>query len=259
VSDVASARALALLRADARKRARVVDGYVDVLAQEPRSTGAVQELMRVRLVTRIYERWWRPALGRMFKGALGPGMNEEHRLARSLLELAPGDGVLDVACGPGNFTREFARAVGDTGLAVGIDASRPMLERATADGRNDDVDSLAFVLGDAVELPFKRRSFDAVCCFAALHLFSDPRRALDRMAAALTPGGRIAVFTTCGGRSTPVRAAESLAATGSGIWMFERDEVVAELERRGVVDIRQRVAGFTQFVGGRLGQAAKAR
>ncbi len=252
MTQVASERVLALLRPDARKRARSVNGYVDVLGGELRSTGPVQNLMGVRLVTRIYERWWRPGFGRLFKGVLGPGMDDEHRIARMLLSLAPGDGVLDVACGPGNFSREFARAVGDTGLVIGIDASRPMLERATADPRNADVDNIAFVRGDAVELPFKPRAFDAVCCFAALHLFADPARALDRMASVLTPGGRIAIFTTCRGRSAPLRTAESLAGKGSGVKMFDRDEVVRELEHRGFVDVRQRVAGFTQFVGGRV-------
>jgi hypothetical protein len=34
--------------------------------------------------------------------------------------------------------------------------------------------------------------------------------------------------------------------------MFEQDEIVNALESWGFVDIRQRIAGFTQFVGGRL-------
>ena len=34
--------------------------------------------------------------------------------------------------------------------------------------------------------------------------------------------------------------------------MFERDELIEALEDRGFADVRQRVAGFTQFVGGRL-------
>ena len=37
--------------------------------------------------------------------------------------------MLDVACGPGNFTRAFAGAAGD-GLVVGLDASRTMLAQA---------------------------------------------------------------------------------------------------------------------------------
>ena len=38
----------------------------------------------------------------------------------------------------------------------------------------------------------------------------------------------------------------------SGIHMFERRELVDALEARGYVEIRQRITGFTQFVGGRL-------
>ena len=253
MSERAPDRVLTLLRARERRGAKTHNGYLDLLGgADLDSTGPTQCAMRAAPVARIYERWWRPGLARFVKGPLGPGMDEEYRIARSLLALAPGDGVLDVACGPGNFSRTFAHAVGDTGLVVGVDASRPMLERAAVDGRNADVDNLAFVRGDAVELPFRDNSFDAVCCFAALHLFADPFRALDRMRAVLTPGGRIAIMTTCRGRFAPLRAIESAVGAGSGMRMFERDEIVGALEQRGFGDVQQRVAGFTQFVGGRL-------
>jgi ubiquinone/menaquinone biosynthesis C-methylase UbiE len=160
--------------------------------------------------------------------------------------------VLDIACGPGNFSREFARAVGETGLVVGIDASRPMLERAVRDVSAAGVDNLAFVHGDAVGLPFRDQSFDAVCCFAAFHLFDDPFKALDQMRRVLTPGGRIALFTTCHGSSAPLRTFESVMERRSGMRMFEPKEITGALERRGFIDIRQRISGFTQFVGGRL-------
>jgi SAM-dependent methyltransferase len=245
-------RALPLLRTDLREKALIVDGYLDVLGRELESTGAVQRLMRSYLVSHVYERWWRPAFGRAAKGALGPGMAEEHRIARLLLALSRGDGVLDVACGPGNFSREFARTVADTGLVVGIDSSRPMLERAVRETRRALIDNLAFVHGDAVELPFRDRSFDAVCCFAALHLFPEPFAALDHMRRVLTPGGRIAVFTTCRSRSAPLRALESVVGGRSGMRMFEQGEIVDALDQRGFTDIRQRLSGFTQFVGARL-------
>ena len=208
--------------------------------------------MLTDVVPRVYERWWRPALGRLFKGVLGPGMRDERRIARLLLGLCPGDGVLDVACGTGNFSRDFGRSVGAAGLVVGIDVSQTMLARAVEDTRASELINVAYVRGDAEELPFVDDSFDAVCCFAAFHLFRDPWRALDRMSAVLTPGGRIAIFTTARHRTAPVRTAEALMARRSGARLFEEREVVSALEERGYEDVRQRVAGITQFVGGRL-------
>lgn len=229
------------------------DGYLDLLGSGPaRSTGPAQDLMLSGIVPRIYERWWRPALGRLAKGVLGPGMADEHRIARRLLGLRPGDRVLDVACGTGAFTRDFGRAVGRSGLVVGIDVSETMLARAAGESAEAGVRNVAYVRGDAQELPFADESFDAVCCFAALHLFADPLRALDRMTAILTPGGRIAIFTSARGRSTPLRTWESLVQSRSGMRMFERGDVVGALEERGFVEIRQRLTGVTQFVGGRL-------
>ena len=247
-----TARAQALLsdvlRADEPQRA---NGYIDLLPPEGLpSTGLTQNLMLSRVVPEIYERWWRPALGRVAKGVFGPGMAEEKRIARLLLGLVPGDGVLDIACGTGNFTRNFARVVGPTGLVVGLDASTTMLDRAVDD--TGGMEQVAYVRGDAQNLPFRDQSFDAVCCFAALHLFADPMKALDSITRVLTDGGRVAIFTSCRGRSSPMRTWESVMERQSGMRMFERDEVVDALEQRGFVQIRQRVAGVTQFVGGRL-------
>ena len=248
-------RALPLLAPWARERGHLrPEGYLDLVGDAPpESTGMAQDLMVSRIVPAIYARWWRPALGRVVKGLMGPGMQEEHRIARLLLGLSPGDGVLDVACGTGSFTRDFARTVGPDGLVLGIDVSETMLARAVADtGAAGLLDRTAYVRGDAAELPFVDSSFDGVCCFAALHLFADPLRALDRMTAVLTPGGRIAIFTSAQGRTPLLRPWVALAGRRGGMRVFEQDEVVRALEERGYVEIRQRVTGVTQFVGGRL-------
>jgi SAM-dependent methyltransferase len=208
------------------------------------------DLMFSTLLPKVYEDWWRPAWGRVLKGAFGPGMADERRIARLLMGLSPGDGVLDVACGTGNFTRDFARAVGPGGLVVGFDASETMLRRAVAE--TDGVEQVAYVRGDVVDMPFREQSFDAVCCFAALNLFADPMKALDSMTSMLTPGGRIAIFTSARTRSAPLRTFEAVVRAQSGIHMFERRELVDALEQRGYAEIRQRITGFTQFVGGRL-------
>jgi SAM-dependent methyltransferase len=243
-------------RAAARARDRGLNeaGYLDLLDSDLESTGPTQDLMVTRLVPAIYERYWRPALGRVAKGVTGPGMAEELRIARLLLGLGEGDRVLDVACGPGNFTRGFARAVGASGLAVGIDASRTMLERGGDDLRLSDPGNLALVRGDATALPFRDGAFDGVCCFAALHLFADPFAGLDEMRRVLAPGGRIALMTSVR-RELTIRPLKPLLERASGMRIFEGDEVVAALEERGFAGIHRRLSGMVQFVGGRLATA----
>jgi SAM-dependent methyltransferase len=226
-------------------------GYLDLLERELDSTGPTQDLMVTRLVPAIYERYWRPALGRVAKGITGPGMAEEIRIARLLLGLGEGDFVLDVACGPGNFTREFARAVGPDGLAVGIDASRTMLERGGEELRRSGSPNLVLIRGDATALPFRDASFDATCCFAALHLFPDPFAALDEMRRVLKPGGRIALMTSVR-RELTVKPLKPVLERASGMRIFEGDEIVAALEQRGFTGIHRRLSGMVQFVGGRL-------
>ena len=226
-------------------------GYLDLLDQEIESTGPTQDLMVTRLVPAIYERYWRPALGRVFKGVTGPGMAEEMRIARLLLGLGEADTVLDVACGPCNFTREFARTVGPSGLAVGIDASRTMLERGGAELRRATADNLILIRGDATRLPFRDGGFDAACCFAALHLFPEPFAALDEMRRALKPGGRIALMTSVR-RELTLKPLKPVLERASGMRIFEGDEIVQALEQRGFTGIHRRLSGLVQFVGARL-------
>jgi len=127
-----------------------------------------------------------------------------------------------------------------------------MLERAVRETRAARISNLAFVHEDASGLPFRDESFDAVCCFAALNLFAEPLKALDHMRRVLTPGGRIAIFTSCRGRCPATRGLESVLAGRGGVRMLDQHEIVDALRERGFGHIQQRIAGFTQFVGGRL-------
>ena len=226
-------------------------GYLDLIGGEVPSTGPAQNLMLTRVVPAIYERWWRPALGQLAKGVVGPGMAEEVRIARLLLGVGAGDVVLDLACGPGNFSREFAHAVGADGLVIGVDASPTMLARAVADTERAGISNLALLRADATHLPFREGIFDAACCFAALHLFAEPFAALDEMRRVLRPGGRIAIMTSVR-RQLTVRPLKPLIQRASGMRVFEPHEIVDALRERGFGGIHQRLAGMVQFVGGRL-------
>ena len=151
-------------------------GYLDLLGADS-ATGAHagQRLMENPGLVVVYERLWRPFWGRLFMGAMGPGTSGEREIAIEMLDLGEDDTVLDVGCGPGNFTRAFAEEAPD-GLVVGLDASGPMLERAV---RETAAENVEYVRADASRLPFRDASFDGVCCFAALYLIEEPQRAID--------------------------------------------------------------------------------
>ena len=106
--------------------------------------------------------------------------------------------------------------------------------------------------GDAAELPFLDASFDAVCCFAALNLFADPMRALDRMTAR-AHAGRADRDLHQRAAAAPRRCAPPSRCSRSGAARAcsSSDELVDALEARGFEDVRQRIAGMTQFVGAR--------
>ena len=222
----------------------VTEGYADVLGDDdPTGRGVGQRAMISGLVPRIYERVWRPVLAPL----LMAGRRDERALALEMLAIEPGDAVLDVGCGPGNFTRAFARASGD-GLVVGLDASRTMLEQAA---RESNPPNVRYVRADAAALPFPDASFDAVCCFAALYFIEEPLRAIDEMVRVLAPGGRIALLSSVARGPVPAGAVDAVVRRATGTRVFGPDELTGALARHGLTAIDRRLAGAAQFVSAR--------
>jgi len=108
----------------------------------------------------------------------------------ALAGTAPGDRVLDVACGPGFLTMAFAAACGE---AAGVDATEEWMERARAEAARRGLDNVTFRPGDAERLDLPAHSFDVVACRAAFHHFPRPERVLAEMARVVRPGGRLLV------------------------------------------------------------------
>jgi SAM-dependent methyltransferase len=240
---------LGLLRpAPGPRRPSVESGYIDLLGErDPTGSHPGQKMMRSRALPLVYERLWRPIAARLLMGAIGPGTTGEHRIALEMLEISPGDRVLDVGCGPGNFSRDFAHAAGE-GLVVGIDASETMLATAVKRGGGAN---LAYVRGDAGDLPFGDASFGAVCCFAALYLIEEPMKALDEIVRVLAPGGRVGLLASCNRGPLPPGALGAVTRAVAGARMFGREELTGGLCERGLVGVEQRVAGIGQFVSAR--------
>ncbi len=233
-------RAKRLLTRDAELR----DGYLDAICGDAPGANPAQRTMRANWLPVIYERVWRP-FGFWVWGA-GRTTADEERLMHELLAPQPGDRALDLACGPGNTTRRLTGALGEKGLAVGVDAAGPMIARAVEDTTDPNV---AYVRADAADLPFADGTFDCVSCFGALYLVDDAEAVLAEMTRVLAPGGRIAILTSVHRGHLPLRFVLDLSTHATGIRVFDRDEVTGALERDGLTDIRQEIRGFAQFIG----------
>ena len=107
-------------------------------------------------------------------------------------ELAPGERVLDVACGTGIVARSAAPRVGREGRVIGLDLTEDMLAVARARPAPAGV-AIEWRQGDAAALPFPDGSCDLVCCQQGLQFMPDPRAALREMRRVLAPEGRVAV------------------------------------------------------------------
>ena len=95
--------------------------------------------------------------------------------------------VLDLCCGHGNAAEALVQA-GAT--VVGLDFSRAMLARA-----RQRVPAATFIEGDAANLPFEDRSFDAVVCNVGFGHLPEPEKALAEISRVLKPKG-IAAMTS---------------------------------------------------------------
>jgi ubiquinone/menaquinone biosynthesis C-methylase UbiE len=98
--------------------------------------------------------------------------------------------AVDLACGPGTYTRPLAARVRH---AIGADLTPAMVEKARAEAARDGITNIEFVCADIYALPFADGAAGIVSCGYAFHHMTDPPRALAEMARVLQPGGRVAI------------------------------------------------------------------
>ncbi|MGH3725231.1 MAG: class I SAM-dependent methyltransferase [Mycobacterium sp.] len=218
-------------------------GYLDLLPPAPdQPQRAAQRAMNNPLVAAVYEGPWRQGQAFLYTGMTPSG---ERRRASQALRLRDSQLLLDVACGPGNFTQFLSEDLDTGGVAIGLDFSVPMLRKAVQDHSGKRV---GYVRGDARTLPFEDGAFDAVCCFAALYLVPEPYKVLDEMIRTLAPGGRIAVMTSCVRGPKPIRWLSTKLAELQGLHGFERANITSVLRDARFRNIEQEIRGLSQFV-----------
>jgi demethylmenaquinone methyltransferase/2-methoxy-6-polyprenyl-1,4-benzoquinol methylase len=102
-------------------------------------------------------------------------------------DLKPGDSALDMCCGTGDILERLQKSVGNSGTATGLDFSDGMLK--VAQSRNPHSISV-FVQGDAMNLPIRSNSQDAVTVGFGLRNLVNIESCLLEVMRVLKPGGR---------------------------------------------------------------------
>ena len=117
-------------------------------------------------------------------------------LAERLLDaaqLAAGQQLLDIACGPGATTRAAAQRVLPGGSATGCDIAEAAIELARQRAAEAGVININFDPADAERLPYAAARFDRVLCGLGLMHFPAADRALAEMARVTRSGGQVAL------------------------------------------------------------------
>jgi demethylmenaquinone methyltransferase/2-methoxy-6-polyprenyl-1,4-benzoquinol methylase len=117
------------------------------------------------------------------------------RAAVKMAGLNAGDDVVDVACGTGDLAMAFHGALqrtGGEGRVTGIDFTHEML--AIADQKTRQHNQIAWLQGDAMNLPLPDACCDVVSIAFGIRNVADPAKAMAEFVRVLRPGGRVIVL-----------------------------------------------------------------
>lgn len=151
-----------------------------------------------------------------------------------LAELSQGDAVLDLGSGSGTDSFIAALAVGTEGSVTGVDMTRAQLDKATRLAAAAGLANVAFEEGYIERPPVDDGSIDVVISNGVINLAPDKPAVFRAAAAALRPGGRLALADIVTGAQLPegITCDASLWAACIG-GAAQRDDYVAMMRAAG--------------------------
>jgi ubiquinone/menaquinone biosynthesis C-methylase UbiE len=136
------------------------------------------------------ERQLQKEFNRWAEEGRGEEMEAHHRPITdpmlALMELLPGERVLDVGCGSGWLCRQIAALV-PQGSVVGIDVSDEMVRRAQR--ASAEIPNVTFLTGSAERIPSQGNSFTRVISVESAYYWPEPAKGLFEIFRVLAPRG----------------------------------------------------------------------
>src|SRR5574339_49487 len=111
----------------------------------------------------------------------------------ALIDLQPGQTVLDLGSGGGIDVLLSARRVGRSGRAFGLDMTDEMLELAMRNASEAGATNVEFLKGYIEAIPLPAASVDVVISNCVINLAADKPAVFREIARVLRPGGRMGV------------------------------------------------------------------
>jgi len=130
----------------------------------------------------------------------GPKMENHHlditEKTLRLMNLRPGERVLDLGCGSGWATRLLARLVGDGpegfGQVVGLDVSDEMVRLAREQSK--EFENILYIWGSSEQIPWEENFFDKVLSVESFYYYADQDRALKELFRVMAPRARLFIL-----------------------------------------------------------------
>lgn len=178
-----------------------------------------------------------------------------------LLQLRPGETVLDLGSGAGVDCFLAAERVGSSGKVIGIDMTPAMLERARANAARDGYAQVEFREGRLEALPVPDASIDAVTSNCVINLVPDKSAVFREIARVLRPGGRLVISDIVLEAPLPVVVAgDLLAYVGCVSGALERQAYFDLVAAAGLTDLRiLKDVDYLAAAGYTLPEALRAR
>ncbi|OLC50560.1 MAG: arsenite S-adenosylmethyltransferase [Acidobacteria bacterium 13_1_40CM_65_14] len=156
----------------------------------------------------------------------------------ALLQLEPGQTVLDLGSGGGIDVLLSAKRVGPTGKVYGLDMTDEMLALARENQQKAGATNVEFLKGTIEAIPLPDNSVDVIISNCVINLSSDKDAVLREAFRVLKPGGRFAVSDVIVRGDVPADIRRSMELwVGCIAGALRDDEYTTKLQAAGFTNV----------------------